>query len=179
MSTGRPHSGKTGWFFRLRHFFFIFAYLWLLLSVYTLHNTLVLTDWSLVAHFGAATLKALVFAKFILIGEHLKLGSRAEHLPLIWPILIKSALFSLVLIGFNLAEEALLHWLRPHEAAGGDGMDLGSLPAILSLTVMIFIALIPFFGIRELGRVIGEDGMFDLFFRKRPEGANTPGTDAD
>ena len=179
MSTGRPHSGKTGWFFRLRHFFFIFAYLWLLLSVYTLHNTLVLTDWSLVAHFGAATLKALVFAKFILIGEHLKLGSRAEYLPLIWPILIKSALFSLVLIGFNLAEEALLHWLRPHEAAGGDGMDLGSLPAVLSLTVMIFIALIPFFGIRELGRVIGEDGIFDLFFRKRPEGANTPGTDAD
>ncbi|MDO8839699.1 MAG: hypothetical protein Q7V31_12300 [Parvibaculum sp.] len=179
MSTGRPHSGKTGWLFRLRHFFFIFVYLWLLLSVYTLHNTLVLSDWSLLAHLGAATLKALVFAKFILIGEHLKLGSRAEHLPLIWPILIKSALFSLVLIGFNLAEEALLHWLRPHEAASGDGMDLGSLPAILSLTVMIFVALIPFFGIRELGRIIGEDGMFDLFFRKGPRGANTLGPGAD
>lgn len=178
MSTGRPHSGKTGWFFRLRHFFFIFAYLWLLLSVYTLHNTLVLTDWSLAAHLGTATLKALVFAKFILIGEHLKLGSRAEHLPLIWPILIKSALFSLVLIGFNLAEEALLHWLRPDEAAGGDGMDLGSLPAILSLTIMTFIALIPFFGIRELGRVLGEDGILDLFFR-RPRQDNMPGTDAD
>lgn len=179
MSTGSPHSGKTGWFFRLRHFFFIFAYLWLLLSVYTLHNTLVLTDWSLAAHLGAATLKALVFAKFILIGEHLKLGSRAEHLPLIWPILIKSALFSVVLIGFNLAEEALLHWLRPDEATGGDGMDLGSPAAILSLTIMIFIALIPFFGIRELGRVLGEDGIFDLFFRKARQDANTPGTGAD
>lgn len=179
MTTGRPHSGKTGWFFRLRRFFFIFAYLWLLLSVYTLHNALVLTDWSLVAHLGAATLKALVFAKFILIGEHLKLGSRAEHLPPIWPILIKSALFSLVLIGFNLAEEALLHWLRPHEAAGGDGMDLGNVPAILSLTVMIFVALIPLFGIRELGRIIGEDGMFDLFFRKGRRGTKTLGTGAD
>lgn len=179
MSTGRPHSGKTGWFFRLRNFFFIFAYLWLLLSVFTLHNALVLPDWGLLAHFGAATLKALVFAKFILIGEHLKLGSRAEHLPLIWPILIKAALFSLVLIGFNLAEEALLHWLRPHEAASGDGMDLASLPAILSLTVMIFVALIPFFGIRELGRVIGEDGMLDLFFRRSRQDSKTLGTGAD
>ncbi|MEQ8326976.1 MAG: hypothetical protein RH951_07445 [Parvibaculum sp.] len=179
MSADRPHSGKTGWLFRLRHFFFIFAYLWLLLSVYTLHNALVLSDWGLLAHLGAAALKALVFAKFILIGEHLKLGSRAEHLPLIWPILIKSALFSLVLIGFNLAEEALLHWLRPHEAASGGGMDLGSLPAILSLTVIIFVALIPFFGIRELGRIIGEDGMFDLFFRKGPRDADTLGTGAD
>ncbi|MBX3493998.1 MAG: hypothetical protein KF899_13620 [Parvibaculum sp.] len=179
MSTDRPHSGKTGWLFRLRHFFFIFAYLWLLLSVYTLHNTLVLSDWGLLAHLGAATLKALVFAKFVLIGEHLKLGSRAEHLPLIWPILIKSALFSVVLIGFNLAEEALLHWLRPRHAAGVDTMDLSSLPAILSLTVMIFVALIPFFGIKELGRVIGEDGMFDLFFRKRLRGASTFSTGKD
>ncbi len=58
-------------------------------------------------------------------------------------------------------------------------MDLGSLPAILSLTVMIFVALIPFFGIRELGRIIGEDGMFDLFFRKGPRDADTLGTGAD
>jgi len=176
MSTDRPHSGKTGWLFRLRHFLFIFVYLWLLLSVYTLHNALVLSDWSLLTHLGAVTLKALVFAKFVLIGEHLKLGSRAEHLPLIWPILIKSALFSVVLVGFNLAEEAILHWLSPRQAAGTDTMDISSPPAILSLTAMIFIALIPFFGIRELGRIIGEDGMFDLFFRKRLRGANTSGT---
>jgi hypothetical protein len=50
-------------------------------------------------------------------------------------------------------------------------MDFSNVPELFSLTIMIFVALVPFFGIRELGRIIGEDGMFDLFFRKAPDKA--------
>src|SRR5664279_669005 len=89
---------------KARHFFIIFAYLWLLLSVYALHNSIVLSDWKLLGHLAPAMLKALVFAKFVLIGEHLKLGTRFDDRPLIWPILIKAALFSLLLIGFDVLE---------------------------------------------------------------------------
>ena len=60
------------------------------------HNSIVLSDWRLIGHLAPAMLKALVFAKFVLIGEHLKLGKRFEDRPLIWPILIKAALFSVV-----------------------------------------------------------------------------------
>jgi hypothetical protein len=155
-------------FARARHFLFIFGYLWLLLSVFTLHNSLVLSDWELTAHIGAATLKALVFAKFILIGEHLRLGARAERLPLVWLVPIKAALFSVLLIGLNLLEEELVAAIWPHAERGGDGLDLSTVSAIVSVSVMAFIALVPFFGIRELGNAIGEDKMRELFLR-RPE----------
>ena len=38
---------------------------------------------------------------------------------------------------------------------------------LLSFAFMAFVALIPFFGIREFGKVIGEDRMNDLLFHRR------------
>ena len=166
MSDAGAHRGKTV-FQRMGHFLVVFAYLWLLLCVYTLHNSVVLPDWGLAAHLGAATLKALVLAKFVLIGEHLKLGSRAEHLPLVWVVLIKAALFAMLLIGFNILEELLVEAIRPQDgAASGDALPMDDMSSIVSLAVMAFIALVPFFGIGELTRVLGEERMRDLFFRK-------------
>jgi hypothetical protein len=148
------------------HFLFIFVYLWLLLSVYALHNSIVLSDWRLLGHLGPAMLKALIFAKFVLIGEHLNLGKRFEHKPLIWPILIKAALFSALLIGFDVAEAIIRHVLWPDAAPKGDGVEMTNIRVIFSFAFMAFIALIPFFGIRELSKVIGEDEMHELFFRR-------------
>src|SRR3546814_9407075 len=109
---------------RFGHFLTVIAYLWLLLSVYTLHNSMVLSDWGLVEHLGAATLKALVFAKFVVIGEHLTLGRRAEGFPMLWPILIKAALFSLMLIGFNLLEAFIIEAIWPHSEASNDILEM-------------------------------------------------------
>jgi len=149
------------------HFFIIFAYLWLLLSVYALHNSIVLSDWRLLGHLAPAALKALIFAKFVLIGEHLKLGSRFEDRPLIWPILVKAALFSLLLIGFDILEGVIVHYFRPNAPSkGGDTIELTNIRMTLSFSFMAFIALIPFFAIRELSKVVGEEQMRELFFRR-------------
>ena len=167
MTTADAHRGKTTLLGRMGHFLIITAYLWLLLAVYTLHNAVVLPDWGLAAHLGAATLKALVLAKFVLIGEHLKLGSRAEHLPLIWVVMIKSALFAALLVGFNLLEELLVEMIGSHhDGAGGDVLPHSSAATIFSLAMMAFVSLIPFFGISELTRIIGEERMRELFFRR-------------
>jgi len=85
MFSAQAHSFKAFVFARAGHFFFIFGYLWLLLSVYALHNSIALSDWRLLGHLGPAMLKALVFTKFVLIGEHLKLGARFEKRPLRLP----------------------------------------------------------------------------------------------
>ena len=167
MSTAEAHHGKT-LLDRMGHFLIVFAYLWLLLSVYTLHNSIRLPEWGIAAHLGAATMKALVLAKFVLIGEHMKLGSRAEHLPLIWIVLIKSALFAVLLIGFNLLEELLVETLRPHSGAeNGDILLLSDPSTIVSLAIMAFVSLIPFFGIGELSKTLGETQMRKLFFQRR------------
>jgi len=39
---------------------------------------------------------------------------------------------------------------------------------ILGRTLMLFVALIPFFAFWELGRQLGETSVYDLLFRKRP-----------
>jgi hypothetical protein len=165
MSGGQAHSVKAFVLPRAGHFIGIFVYLWLLLSVYALHNSIVLADWRLIGHLAPAFLKALVFAKFVLIGEHLKLGSRFENRPLIWPILIKAALFSVLLIGFDLLEAVIVHAIWPNASKGGDGIELTHVRNILAFSFMAFVALIPFFGIMEMSRVIGRDQMRELFFR--------------
>jgi hypothetical protein len=38
---------------------------------------------------------------------------------------------------------------------------------LLAGSLAIFVALIPFFAFKELGRVLGKDKMWALFFRKR------------
>lgn len=166
MSSGKVHGVRAILFERMGHFFIIFFYLWLLLSVYALHNSIVLSDWRLIGHLGPALLKALVFAKFVLIGEHLKLGSRFENRPLIWPILVKAALFSALLIGFDFLEAIVVHAIWPNAASrSSDGIEPNNVRTILAFSFMAFVALIPFFGIMELTRVIGEEQMRELFFR--------------
>jgi len=166
MISGHVRGLKAFVLSRAGHFFFVFGYLWLLLSVYALHNSIVLADWRLLGHLGPAMLKALVFTKFLLIGEHLKLGAGFEDKPLIWPILIQAALFSALLIGFDVIEIAIVHAIWPNAASkSSDGIEPNDLRTILSFSFMAFIALIPFFGIRELSKVIGEDQMRDLLFR--------------
>ena len=153
---------------RAGHFFFVFGYLWLLLSVYALHNSIVLADWRLLGHLGPAMLKALVFTKFLLIGEHLGLAGGFEDKPLIWPILIKAALFSALLIGFDIIEVIIVNMIWPHAGPkSSDGGEPTDLRTALSFSFMAFVALIPFFGIREFGMVIGEDRMRDILFRRR------------
>ncbi|HEY2874755.1 MAG TPA: hypothetical protein VGJ56_22710 [Reyranella sp.] len=152
---------------RAGHFFFVFGYLWLLLSVYALHNSVVLADWHLLGHLAPAMLKALVFTKFLLIGEHLGLAEGFEDKPLIWPILIKAALFSALLIGFDVVEVVVVNAIWPHAGPqSSDGIEPTDLRSALSFSFMAFVALIPFFGIREFSMVIGEDRMHDLLFRR-------------
>jgi hypothetical protein len=165
MFSAQAHSFKAFVFARAGHFFFIFGYLWLLLSVYALHNSIALSDWRLLGHLGPAMLKALVFTKFVLIGEHLKLGARFEKRPLIWPILIKAGLFAALLIGFDFLEVVTLNAIWPNSAKRDDGIEFTNVRVILLFSFLAFIALIPFFGIMELGKVIGQDQMRELFFR--------------
>lgn len=160
-----PHA-KT-FFQRISHFLVIAAYLWLLLSVYTLHNAIMTSQWNLLAHLGDVTVKALLFGKFVLIAEHLHIGKRAERLPLIWPILIKAALFAIIIIGFDVLEEMLVEALWPAHAAADQAIPLSHPAQIMTITFMIFVALIPFFGINELSRVIGQDKMQDIFFKRQ------------
>lgn len=149
-------------------FFYVFAYVWLLLAIFGLHKSLVLTEEHIVARQGLILLKALAFAKIIFVAEEFNLGERFAQKPLIWPILFKSALFAALLIGFDLAEQAIVSRLWPRLAReGGDAISLQHLQLVALAGGLAFASLIPFFAMREMNKVIGAKNMRELLFRKR------------
>ena len=60
------------------------------------------------APFGFAVAKALIFAKFVLVGRVLHLGERFKALPLIWPTLYQSCIFLVLLLILNALEEIIV-----------------------------------------------------------------------
>ena len=116
--------------------------------------------------YGIAVIRALVLAKVVLVAETLRLGRGYEEKPLIVPTLYKTFLFTVCVAVFDIAEGLIRGFM------GG----LGSIGAVddvmsrfnyewLSRALVIFLAFLPFFGVRELRRVFGE-GVTDIFFRR-------------
>lgn len=134
-----------------RQFLVVFVYVWLLLAVFDLYKSVILSDENIVQHQGFAILKALAFAKVMFVAEELGLGERFKEKPLIWPMLFKSALFTVLLMIFNLLEKAIVDKFWPRAAGSGE-ISMTGLQTILSVGIVMFVALIPFFGIRELGK---------------------------
>lgn len=113
-------------------------------------------------HFYALGLiNALVFAKFMLLLEAAQVGSgsvvqRLRDGPLVFAILYSSLLFATVLVCATILEEVLVG------AWHGKAMDevlpeiAGGPRGLVTLAWVLFVALIPYFTYRELGRVLGE-----------------------
>lgn len=153
----------------LKEFLIIVLYLWVVFGLFLLYRSVILDEEhiSYVAH-GVALINALVLGKFVLIARALHLGDTAEDVPLIYPTLLKSALFSIVLACCKILEEAAVGFY--HGKSFSDSIaDLGggTLKGILALSLILFVLLIPFFAFGELQRVLGEGRLARLFFRPR------------
>jgi hypothetical protein len=117
--------------------------------------------------YGTALINALVLAKIILIGELARLGKRSESGPLIVSTVYKSVLFTMLYLAFHIVE-GTLHGLwhgqiflsAIYEAAVTRRGEL------VAVGLVMFFAFIPFFALREVRRVVGENKFRDLFFRK-------------
>ena len=151
-----------------RRFLVVFLYLWVVFGLLSIHKSLVLTQHHLDSQEHAfAFINAWVFAKVLLGGEHFKLGTRFAHRPLIYPILYKCLLFTVVLIVFHLIESTAVGLFHGHTIAESLPPFLGWNPrGLLAVGVMCFVLLLPFFGFRELARVIGHKEMRALILER-------------
>jgi len=103
----------------------------------------------------------------MLTAEMLQVAENLKHRLLIYPVIFKSAVFSLILITFSILEETLTAmW---HGKAVSIAMDGGSLKGILVVGIIMFFVLMPFFGLKEIGRDIGDGKLYELFFIRRTE----------
>ena len=107
----------------------------------------------------------------MLVAQELHFADRFKEAPLIYPTLFKSAAFAIVLGCFKILEETLIglyHGRSFNESIAEIGG--GTAYGILSLMLILFVLLIPFFGIAELRAIFGEDKMRKLFFTSRHSG---------
>jgi len=89
---------------------------------------------------------------------------------LIYPTLYKTAVFVLFLGVFKIIEEVIKGLWKGEGLTGGIVELLEKGPyELLANSLVVFVALIPFFGVKELARVLGEDKIRALFFRRRAD----------
>ena len=152
-----------------KSFLVIFLYLWVVFGLLSIHKSLVLSQRHLdYPEHAFAIINAFIFAKVLLVGEHFHLGTRFNHKPLIYPILHKCFVFTVVLICFHIVESVLVGVWHGNTIANSFPPILGgSLKGILSVGVMCFVVLLPFFAFREIGRVVGRRELSALIFTRR------------
>jgi hypothetical protein len=144
-------------------------YLTIAFAAFTMYRRLLLAAHDIdYTDYGIALVEALILGKVIMIGRVFRLGRGLEEKPLIVPTLYKTVVFTLFVGVFALAEHALKGLLKGEGVAAGlaafaaQGWEM-----ILANGLVVFVALMPFFAMKELGRVIGRDKIWTLFLRWR------------
>jgi len=117
------HEEKPGWKKRalneLRKLSITVIYLWILLSVFTLHREIILASYHInySAKFGFAFINAVILAKFMWLGEILHVEKKAAGKALLYSTLWNAALFAVILMVCHLVEEALVKVWHGHSFA--------------------------------------------------------------
>jgi hypothetical protein len=158
-----------------------FLYLAFFFGAFAWYRRLILADYGIsYLDYGTALIESLILAKVVLIGDALHLGRRLEESPLIITTFYKTILFSLFVGLFSVLEHAVGGLFHGKGLVGGiEELRSKGIYELLAQCLVTFFAFIPFFGFKELGRLLGEGSIRRLFFRKRaatkfelPQGSN-------
>jgi hypothetical protein len=124
----------------LRRLSITVIYIWVLLSVFTLHREIILANYHInySAKFGFAFINAVILAKFMWLGEILHAGKKAAGKALLYSTLWNSAIFTVLLIFATMQR--------------------------------VYVVLIPFFFAKGLIEILGKDEIERLLFRAHTEG---------
>jgi hypothetical protein len=155
----------------LKELFCITAYLFVVFSALTFYKSAILeaqgVEW---LPWGFALIKALILAKFILIGGALHIGEGHRTKPLIWQIVHKSIAFLILVFGFTVIEETIVgfihgktFWESMAEVGGGTTEEM------IATAIIMFLVFLPLFAYRALSEVLGDRALFRTLFEERLE----------
>ena len=148
-----------------------FFYLALMFAAFMAYRRLILAAHDIdYTNYGIAVIQAAVLAKVIMLGGVFRLGRGLEKKPLLFSTLYKTVVFSLFVAVFKLIEHMIKGLLKGKGLTQGLADYLGrGHHELLANVLVMFVAFIPFFAFKELGRVLGEDRVWELFFRRRAD----------
>jgi hypothetical protein len=172
-SPGRKKgSWKTLLFEEVVEFWITAAYLVMVFAAFTQYRRLLLAAYGITyTNYWVAVIEALILAKVIMIGAVLRLGRGLEDKPLIYPTLYKTVVFTVFVAVFTLFEHTIKGLWKGKGLMGGLVDYFGNGPhEFFAGALMLLVAFIPFFAVKELGRVLGKEKIGALFFQRRAEG---------
>jgi hypothetical protein len=148
---------------------FITLYLYITLGAVILMKAAVLHGQGIeFAPWGVAIVKAVVLAKFMLLGEAVKIGGRTTTGPLIWPTLRKAFGLLVLLIIMTIIEEAVVGLFHHRSIAASLGELFGPrLEETLAGYLIMLLVLLPYCAFRVLGEALGEGRLARMFFVER------------
>ena len=124
---------------------------------------------------GIAIVKALVLAKFMLIGKAM-IGERFPDRPLIWPTLHKAFAFLVLLIVLTIIEEVVVGLFHQQSVAASLGELTGAkLYETLAGYIIMLVVLIPYIAWGVLDEALGEGRLARMFFVDRGWAASSSG----
>ena len=136
--------------------FWTFLYLFLLFGTLVMFRHVILQKAGIDdVKYGIAALNALIFAKVILIGDWLKVGTKSDSQPLLWSVLAKSAAFAALFIVFHFLEDGIVGLFHGKTVADMFRADAQEMRVAMVASVIFFVTLIPFFFFREVSRELG------------------------
>jgi hypothetical protein len=152
-----------------KEFVVLALYLYVCLGAVILMKTAVLHSVGIeVAPWGIAIVKAMVLAKFMLVGFALKFGEGNSTAPLIWPTLKMALAFLGLLIAMTVIEEIVVGVFHHRSIAASLGGLFGlRLEETLAGYLIMLLVLIPFFAFRVLSDTLGEGRLERMFFVAR------------
>ncbi len=166
-ASGRTVAQKLG--HELRQYALISAYLYVCFGALILYKLAILRGQGIsYAPYGLAAVKALVLAKFILMGHALRVGERYKRRRFLHVIAHKSLLFLVVLFVLSLIEEVIAGIVHGRTiAASLAEVGGGTLLQVLASCLIMLLILIPYLTFRELGAVLGEGRLRQILMEYR------------
>ncbi|MCR6633215.1 MAG: hypothetical protein NVV74_25995 [Magnetospirillum sp.] len=153
---------------RLKHgflrYFAVAVYLYVCFAAVLAYKAAVLQGVGVHAtFFGFAAVKALIIAKFLLVGEELRIGERSAPRTLVIAIFWRSAAVLLLLVGLS-AIEKVLEGLVHHQTLAQSFADFGggTVAEMLATALLLYLVLLPYVAYRCLNEALGRDQLFQL-----------------
>lgn len=157
-------------------YFFNFAFLSFFLVAFAWYRRLILASYDIeFTDYWAPLVEAAVLAKVIMIGDALRVGREFRNWPLAIPTIYRTVIFSLLVVLVGILEHvarALCHGKRASD--GLAELTHSGWQGLIAWYVLIIVAFMPFFTVKEIERMFGREKVRAMFFGKS-RGTTPPG----
>jgi hypothetical protein len=160
------HSRKEWLIEEGKEILFVVIYLFLTLSLLSTMKALILAQQGVndfLHCYLFALVESLALAKIVVIAQKLPLMEKCSTKPLIYEVIYKSTVMSIIVAtGGNIEERVFAH----HHA-------VSTHPILLMIThqIVLMIIFVALFTVRGLNRELGDGVLKNLFFGQRPASA--------